>query len=167
MNHKSFQKTVAEKRIERVKALFCDVTPLKTDCGLVCSGACCKGDDKTGMLLFPGERTPLTVLERDARRLAVCAGTCDRDDRPLSCRIFPFFPVVEEDGNVLAAIDARAFSVCPLARQAEAVAFDPRFIRRVKIAGRILLNDPEAAAFLREIAEEIKELTAAREKLTK
>ena len=42
-------------------------TPLTSDCGKLCNGLCCKGDGKTGMLLFPGEeiqilqhnRTPL------------------------------------------------------------------------------------------------------------
>jgi len=31
------------------------LTPLKTDCGRLCAGACRQGDEKTGMLLFPGE----------------------------------------------------------------------------------------------------------------
>lgn len=69
-------------------------TPLRTDCGVLCGARCCKGDDETGMLLFPGEPTALRVIETEGRRLAVCGGVCDRNERPLSCRIFPFFPFV-------------------------------------------------------------------------
>ena len=35
--------------------LLRELTPLKTDCGRLCGGACCEGDEETGMLLFPGE----------------------------------------------------------------------------------------------------------------
>ena len=37
------------------RALLSNLTPLKSDCGRLCGGACCQGDDATGMLLFPGE----------------------------------------------------------------------------------------------------------------
>lgn len=40
-----------------------DKTPLKKDCGQICDGACCKGDDDTGMLLFPFEESVLHVEE--------------------------------------------------------------------------------------------------------
>ena len=33
------------------------LTPLKSDCGRLCGAVCCKGDDETGMLLFPGEES--------------------------------------------------------------------------------------------------------------
>ena len=39
----------------RAHALLDALTPLKTDCGRLCDGACCQGDETTGMLLFPGE----------------------------------------------------------------------------------------------------------------
>jgi hypothetical protein len=32
-------------------------TPLNFDCGKICDGKCCKGNENTGMLLFPGEET--------------------------------------------------------------------------------------------------------------
>lgn len=37
------------------RAALSDLTPLLTDCGRLCGFACCKGDEQTGMLLFPGE----------------------------------------------------------------------------------------------------------------
>ena len=39
----------------RARMLLDALTPLKTDCGRLCGGACCQGDETTGMLLFPGE----------------------------------------------------------------------------------------------------------------
>ena len=30
-------------------------TPLNFDCGKICKNKCCKGDENTGMLLFPGQ----------------------------------------------------------------------------------------------------------------
>ncbi len=41
------------------RAALSDLTPLLTDCGRLCGVACCKGDEQTGMLLFPGEEALL------------------------------------------------------------------------------------------------------------
>ena len=75
-----------------INRIIGDKTPLRKDCGQICGGECCKGDSDTGMLLFPGEETTLNIIEKNGVRLAVCDGTCSRDERPLSCMIFPFFP---------------------------------------------------------------------------
>ena len=137
--------------------LFAGVTPLKTDCGVLCGAACCKGDETVGMLLFPGEETSLPVTEAQGRRYVLCGGKCQRKARPLSCRIFPLFPAADEAGRIRVIADLRGLSVCPLARQAENVRFDPRFVRRVKKAGRLLAKDPACLAFLRAVTEEIGE----------
>ncbi len=143
--------------------LFEDAAPLKTDCGVLCEKACCGGDETVGMLLFPGEETSLPVTEAGGRRYVLCGGKCSRKDRPLSCRIFPLFPVPDERGVIRVTADARGDAVCPLARQAEHVRFDPRFVRRVKKAGKLLAKDPACLAFLRETAEEIGEAEKLRE----
>ena len=140
--------------------LFQNVTPLKKDCGVLCGCACCKGDETVGMRLFPHEPTVLRVVENDGARYAVCGGACRREDRPLSCRIFPFFPVVDGEGKISVVADPRAESICPLARHSEEVAFDPRFLRRVKKAGRMLSRDAQGHAFLREITREIEDVSA-------
>ena len=44
-----------EKVIESCYSQLRKVTPLDFDCGKICNGKCCKGDEKTGMILFPGE----------------------------------------------------------------------------------------------------------------
>ena len=112
------------------------------------------------MLLFPGEDTPFRVLTAGTRRLAVCPGVCDRSRRPLSCMLFPLFPAADEAGNVRLLSDARGRAVCPLARQARAVRFDRRFVRRVNTVGRFLARDEALLAFLRENAAEIRSVSA-------
>ena len=143
--------------------LFDDAAPLKTDCGVLCEKACCRGDASVGMLLFPGEETALPTVEARGRRFVLCGGNCSRADRPLSCRIFPLFPVPDERGRIRVTADARGCAVCPLARQAENVRFDRRFVRRVKKAGKLLAKDPACLAFLIETAEEIAEAGKLRE----
>ena len=56
---------------KKAKEIIGEKTPLRKDCGLICDGACCKGDSETGMLLFPCEQTSLSVTEKDGVRLAV------------------------------------------------------------------------------------------------
>ena len=131
-------------------------TPIKGDCGELCGKSCCKGDGRTGMLLFPGEETTLDVIEENGRRLAVCGGRCDRSERPLSCRIFPFFPVIS-GGKVRAVPDLRGINVCPMLSHTDKIKFSRRFLRRVERVGELLLTDPECTAFMKEIAEEIED----------
>lgn len=140
---------------EKVYRLLDGVTPLPVDCGQLCGGSCCKGDGRTGMLLFPNEQTEFDVIEENGRRLAVCGGKCGRHDRPLSCMIFPFFPV--EDGGIKIIEDYRGINVCPMIAHADEIEFSKRFMRHLKKAGKILYSDSECARFMREIAEEIED----------
>jgi len=134
-----------------------DLTPLTTDCGKLCDAACCKGDSTTGMRLFPNEETTLPVINGDGVRLCVCDGSCDRNTRPLSCRIFPLFPVVLENGRISAEIDTRALRLCPLAENAERVKFDKDFISAVRRVGRLLYRDEECREFINEASAEIRQ----------
>ena len=85
-------------------------TPLYGDCGELCGAACCDcGDHEAGMYLFPGEEVMykfapewLKLEQSDFEyasgcyaTIAICNGTCDRDLRPLACRIFPLTPYFE------------------------------------------------------------------------
>ena len=45
----------ASDAVLAARGLLQSLTPLKTDCGRLCGCACCRGDEQTGMLLFPGE----------------------------------------------------------------------------------------------------------------
>ena len=140
-----------------------DKTPLKKDCGRVCDGACCKGDEETGMLLFPFEESSLTVKEKDGVRLAVCKGSCDREERPLSCRIFPFFPYVTPEGKIKVIPDIRGVNICTLVSNFAEVRFDKGFLWRVKKVGRLLYSDEECRKFLTETSREIDTLIAIME----
>lgn len=140
-----------------------DKTPLKKDCGQICGGECCKGDEETGMLLFPFEESSLTVTEKDGVRLAVCNGRCNRDERPLSCRIFPFFPYVTAGGKIKVIPDIRGVNVCPLISNFNDVKFDKGFLYRVKKVGRLLYEDEKCRKFLSETSREIDTLLSLME----
>lgn len=150
--------------LERAYALLEEVTPLTTDCGAVCDGRCCRESaDSEGMLLFPGEEVLLadagyTIRPADGGYLLTCGGTCDRQKRPLSCRIFPLFPILTEEGRVKAVYDPRGYRMCPLVRECAHVPLDREFVRRVRRVGRLLTADPACAAFLRMNSEEIADL---------
>lgn len=149
-------KTDTKKMYNKIFKILGDLTPLRADCGKVCGGACCKGDAKTGMRLFPFEESvlPVTVAE-DGVRLVVCTGTCNREERPLSCRIFPFFPTVDEGGRVFVEPDFRGARLCPMLEHMDEIVFDKRFFKALRKVGRILVKDPACLEFLRESTEEI------------
>lgn len=147
---------MTERKYERIYKMLENITPLSADCGRVCGKACCKGDENTGMLLFPLEDTVLTVKEENGLRLAVCDGCCDRHERPLSCRLFPFFPVMNDEGSIEAVIDHRGYGVCPLIDHCEEIKFDRRFLRTVRRVGRILYRDEDTSPFMKKISSEIK-----------
>ena len=152
----------------RARALLENVTPLKTDCGLLCEGLCCRPmeGEMTGMLLFPGEEAyyegcagyRMTATEQGT--LLICSGRCSRADRPLSCRLMPLIPLLRADG-VKVATDLRAKTVCPLARQGKD-ALDPDFVAAVRQVGRILAEDEDQKAFLVKLTAQQDELKALR-----
>lgn len=153
-----YQKLYAE-----ANRIIGDRTPLKKDCGLICEGACCKGDSDTGMLLFPFEESLLEIKEKDRVRLAICEGHCNRSKRPLSCRIFPFFPYVTADGRIKVIPDIRGINVCPLISHFSEVRFDRGFLYRVKKVGRLLYGDENCREFLADTSREIDALIALME----
>ena len=150
-----------------------NVTPLKKDCGRVCGARCCRPleGEETGMLLFPGEAEAYAELEgwtvRHAAQgdIVVCPGTCNREERPLSCRFFPLLPLIGDDGTIRVVMDQRARAVCPLARQGKS-ALDPAFIDAVREAGELLAQSEEQALFLDVLEEEQQELRVLRRKFT-
>lgn len=138
-----------------------NVTPLLTDCGKICDGKCCKGDNKTGMLLFPGEENLIdksfNVTEKDGNTFVICNGTCNRNYRPLSCRIYPLFPVIKNiDGKetIEVVFDPRAS--CPLTCGEYNISRE--FCKKVKRTGEYLLLNNETAEFYRELSEKVEEI---------
>ena len=144
------------KMYDKINRIMGDLTPLKADCGALCSGACCKGDSDTGMRLFPFEESVLPVkVTESGVRLVVCDGSCNRAERPLACKIFPFFPVVDDKGKVFVEPNIRAKRLCPLLGHSDEILFDKRFFSAVKKVGKILAKDGTCLEFLRESTEEI------------
>ncbi len=149
-------KTDYKKLYNKIFKAIGDLTPLKADCGQLCSCACCQGDSNTGMRLFPFEPSEFTVKQtEDGHRLAVCNGKCDREKRPLACRIFPFFPTVDEKGKVYVEFDYRGYNICPMIKHRYEILFDKKFLRRIKKVGKILSKDPACLKFLTYATEEI------------
>ncbi|MBQ2688357.1 MAG: hypothetical protein IJF52_07040 [Clostridia bacterium] len=149
------------KMYENIFKIMGDLTPLKADCGKLCDGACCKGDELTGMRLFPFEKTELPVKKVGGGvRLVVCESECDRSKRPLACRIFPFFPTVDEKGRVFVEADFRGARLCPLVTHSDEIVFDKRFFKALKKVGKILAKDEVCLEFLREATEEIDTYSA-------
>lgn len=145
-----------EKMYKRIYRILGELTPLRADCGSLCGCACCKGDSNTGMRLFPYEESVLEIkATSDGGRLAVCNGTCDRNCRPLACRIFPFFPTIDEKGKIFVEPDIRASNLCPLISHSEEILFDERFFKALKKVGKILAKDAACRTFLYEVTEEL------------
>lgn len=140
----------------KARRIIGDHTPLKVDCGQLCNGACCQGDDETGMILFPHEKTKFSIKTGDGYDLAICDGKCQRSERPLSCMIFPFFPVIDKDGNIEVKPDLRGKAICPMLSYMDQIQFDRVFLRRVARVGRILSRDRECRDLMMQISEEIR-----------
>ena len=150
--------------VQNARAALADLTPLLGDCGRLCAGACCKGDEQTGMLLFPGEDALFAScafghvipahfdLAGRPAQLFVCSGTCSREERPLACRLFPLFLHFKKDGTPRVKLDNRAKSVCPLCDYG-LIGLREEFVSAAKAAYAALMTDDDCAAFLRALDE--------------
>jgi hypothetical protein len=136
-----------------------DKTPLKTDCGRMCSSACCTGDG--GMFLFPGEydivkdgkgfRFEKRFLEGYGYvDFMTCLDSCNRAIRPLSCRIFPLVPVFKDDG-LFVRLDARGRNICPLTKKS-ILSLDRDFLNVAKNVFIMLSEDDEISKFLKAVS---------------
>ena len=134
-----------------------NVTPLDYNCGLLCGNKCCKGSETDGMLLFPFEKEffenhpdyKVYFDEKYNSDAVVCIKTCNRSERPLSCRIFPFFPYVEkseDEDKITVGTDVRALGECPVAD--EKMNIDKKFMRAIRIASQVLIRNDEIKNFL-------------------
>ena len=158
------QSKYAPDAVLAARALLESVTPLKRDCGRICGGACCQGDEASGMLLFPGEealyegcafaRVVPARFELAGRPalLLVCDGACKRKNRPLACRLFPLFLTFEDDGSTRVRMDMRVGEVCPLCDYG-LDAIDPAFRDDARRAYDALLGDEECRAYMKALDE--------------
>lgn len=147
------------------------VTPLESDCGLLCNKACCDGgDEDLGMYLFPGEELalsdssyfriePTDILLGDGSYvlLANCDGKCDRRIRPLSCRIFPLTPYLTYQQTLTLDLDIRSAGICPLVSGKKTPPLSPDFVRCVRKVIRLLSKDPEILSFIEKLSRILDE----------
>ena len=146
--------------LERACAIIGSLTPMRTDCGALCGAACCGVDEdgQGGVHLFPGEASRLRAcawVERvtpgSFAPIMICNGSCEREQRPLGCRIFPLTPVRGKNGKWTVRLDARARAMCPLVSSG-INGLDPAFTHAVRDALRLIAEDPEGDAFLEKWA---------------
>ena len=154
--------------ILKCRSLFDRVTPLfHRDCGELCGGACCKGDENACVFLFPGERELLEGKGFEFRKTQgnsgfdalVCGGSCDRRHRPLGCMIFPLFPYAVEvsDGvKIIPVTDPRAHSVCPIASSTRELSVG--FVKAVRRTGEYMLLDNTLKTYLLEVSSQLREI---------
>lgn len=143
------------------------------NCGRLCDGLCCRGDDQ-GMWLFPYEeeffkdKEGFEICETEGNYgypMVICSGECDRAERPLACRIFPLFPlVIEDNGEVRIKViyDPRA-GMCPLARQNKAI--DTSFIKEIHKATRYLIRDEKIFEYMKNVSLELIEIIELQRRL--
>jgi hypothetical protein len=149
---------MSKKIIESAYELIAGLTPLKSDCGMLCDSACCKS--RGYMVLFPNEKELMDKhFDVSVKQLpnygavysAVCEGNCNRQIRPLSCRIFPLAPKVI-DGMVYVRLDPRARNVCPLSHKS-ILSLDSEFINTIKKMFNMLYKDDEIKRFIGAISD--------------
>ncbi len=146
-----------------------NITPLDTDCGLLCGKACCSGKDNRGMLLFPGEaeifsrsnKTWLTVTDSEITlesgeniKLLTCNGDCPREMRPIACRIFPLIPYINDENILEIRPDIRSASICPIFSNPEKYIIQEEFIDTLYDAFEILLEDENILEFIEILSED-------------
>ena len=104
----------------------------------------------------PFEKTSLTLKKNEAgENVAVCDGVCDRNKRPLACRIFPFFPTIDGKGKIFVELDYRAVRLCPMVEHCDEIVFNKKFFSALKKVGKILAKDPVCREFLFNATAEI------------
>lgn len=152
-------------RLESAYGFLKYASPLRTDCGKLCSKNCCHQNDK-GMLLFPGEEKFFendkdfnVKIDSEGRNLLFCNGKCDRKKRPVSCRIYPLFPYTyEENGRIIQKViyDIRGINSCEIIDKHLKVRRS--FVSSVRKAGKVLLLDEKCKEFLLEVSREIDDI---------
>ena len=149
-----------------------NVTPLEIDCGGLCDGSCCKGDDDTGMYLFPGEKVMYENVPGWAKirpcglSLAgekvdffSCSGKCDRALRPLACRIFPLFPFIDISGNLNIIMDPRGKRICPLAKTMDVSELDEKFVGTARYVFKLMIKNSLLYSYLFELSRFTEQYT--------
>lgn len=150
-----------------------DATPIKADCGKLCGNACCAVTDEiTGMYLFPKENvmyenmppwgeiyeTDFTYGDNKETDLFTCDGTCERERRPLSCRIFPLVPYAHPGEKLKIVMDIRGRGMCPLADAIKTEELSAEFVEKVTRAMKLCMCNKETREFIYALTDSIDEI---------
>lgn len=156
--------------LEEAYTILGDQTPLVWDCGRLCGSICCSEDAPgLGMVLFPGEERRYQAPLQWAEILPVsrlhpgvperfrglnlyflrCRGHCPRTQRPLACRMFPLAPILTESGVIRIVLDPDGIEICPLVQYGKLHRLRYPFIRSVRQAWQVLVQDEEIREWLR------------------
>lgn len=163
----------AQAFYEKIYDILGDITPLEIDCGKLCNGACCEVTDEiTGMYLFPYENIMYENMPRWGRiydadftyedgkcvDLFTCTGQCERDRRPLSCRIFPLTPYARRGEELKIIMDVRGRGMCPLATAMKVSDLSPRFVEKVTEAMTLCMRVKETREFIYSLTKSLDEI---------
>lgn len=151
------------------------ITPLMGDCGRLCDKKCCRGTEHDGMLLFPGEEflyedmdsgwfqiadSHIALSDGYKIKLLVCRGECPRKYRPLSCRIFPIIPYINEGGRVEFRLDLRSLGICPVVFNPRENPVEEEFIEALYRAFPPLLKNDAVVDFIEILSQQYDETAA-------
>ena len=164
-----------KKYYSEIYKLLDEVTPLSKDCGVLCDKACCKEEDEpAGMFVFPFEEELLKDVdfgyiedsnceygEDKVAKIFYCTKPCNREQRPLGCRIFPLTPY-RKNGKVTLVMNPAAKKMCPLARSLHPSQLEEEFeVNVMKAINRIrkLKDGEDYIDMLTEIAQQFEEMS--------
>jgi len=153
--------------ISTARGILENACPEDGDCGKRCGKACCRGDGEIWLLPherhfyedngFGSSRNGMyTVKEYKSggKKLEtlVCRGSCEdcRDTRPYWCRVFPCFPSVSVDGDMIdlrMRLDVRG-NMCPFVT--DGVPVSGKFADAVAESVFVLAEDDAMLRFLTE-----------------
>ena len=156
-----------EKLLSKALNCLCDVTPLKTDCGLLCEAACCRDNGEAGscVWLLPGEDaegmnrwadvrlSAMPVTRREVQAI-YCNKACKREARPFLCRIFPLTPYYSQKKQCWSVrMDRRAAALCPLYACGKN-GLSSEFVQSAERAVQLLAQDEEYLSVLKDLEQE-------------
>jgi hypothetical protein len=113
------------------------------------------------MTLFPYERELVEGMGFEIAQkqlegygavdILYCGGVCERNTRPLACRIFPLAPKIA-GGELYVRMDPRARSVCPLSHKS-ILSFDKEFTNIIKKTLNMLCVDDKIFQYLKAVSD--------------
>ncbi|MDD4297434.1 MAG: hypothetical protein PHC69_10855, partial [Ruminiclostridium sp.] len=108
----------------------------------------------------------ISLLNGYKIKYLTCSGHCPRECRPLSCRIFPVIPYINELGRMEFRLDLRSLRTCPIAYKSDEYVIDESFIENLYLAFPPLLKDKQVVEFIEILSSQYDELAEIIEKFT-